>query len=151
MCGPLLGFPVERVRMVINDGAFHSVDSTEIAFRICSHLAFKEGFKNANPSILEPIMKAEIIFPAEFQGGVIGIFTRRKGVIYESRTEGDIVTLTGEVPLNNMFGFSTELRSCTQGKGEFTLEYCRHQLVPREQLPQLMELYKDRRRGSILA
>jgi translation elongation factor EF-G len=151
MCGPLLGFPVERVRMVINDGAFHSVDSTEIAFRICSHLAFKEGFKNANPSILEPIMKAEIIFPAEFQGGVIGIFTRRKGVIYESHTEGDTVTLTGEVPLNNMFGFSTELRSCTQGKGEFTLEYCRHQLVPREQLSQLMELYKDRRRGPTLA
>jgi elongation factor G len=149
-CGPLIGFPVERVRMVINDGAFHAVDSTEIAFRICSQLAFKEGFKNANPSILEPIMKAEIVFPAEFQGGVIGIFTRRKGIIHESRTDGDIVTLTGEVPLSHMFGFSTELRSNTQGKGEFTLEYHRHQLVPREQLPQIIELYKNKRKGPAL-
>jgi elongation factor G len=146
--GPMTGFPVERVRMVITDGAWHPVDSTEIAFRTCSQMAFKEAFKTGDPSILEPIMSIELVLPNEFQGAVVGLFNRRKGVITESSTEGDIVTVSGEVPLNNMFGFSTELRSNTQGKGEFSMEYKRHDYVPRDQLQNLFEQYKDHKRSA---
>ncbi|EFA77246.1 mitochondrial translation elongation factor G [Heterostelium album PN500] len=143
--GPLIGHPISGVRFVVNDGATHSVDSSELAFRICAVNAFKEGFKVADPMILEPIMKVEILTPIEFQGTVIGGINRRKGAIFNTGAQGENITIECEVPLNNMFGYSTELRSSTQGKGEFTMEYSKHSPVTREQFDQLIEEYQKKR------
>jgi len=142
--GPLTGHPIMGVRMVVDDGASHSVDSNELAFRICTVNAFRESFKEASPVILEPIMRVEIQVPVEFQGTVIAGLNRRKGVIESSDTSADYVTIRAEVPLNNMFGYSTDLRSATQGKGEFTMEYSKHSPVTRDVQEQLMEQNKKR-------
>eukprot|EP01118_Nematostelium_gracile_P014041 TRINITY_DN5396_c0_g1_i2.p1 TRINITY_DN5396_c0_g1~~TRINITY_DN5396_c0_g1_i2.p1 ORF type:complete len:650 (+),score=241.19 TRINITY_DN5396_c0_g1_i2:256-2205(+) len=142
--GPLLGQPVTGVRMVVNDGASHSVDSSEMAFRLCSTYAFKECFKNASPAILEPIMEVEILAPVEFQGIVISGINKRKGLILSTDSTEDWVTARAEVPLNSMFGYSTDLRSLTQGKGEFTMEYRRHSPVTKDQAAQLMVEFKKK-------
>ena len=111
--------------MVVEDGLAHSVDSSELAFRICSVGAFREAFKSAQPIILEPIMRVEISVPSEFQGPTIGGLNKRKGIIHSTDIEGEYAVIRADVPLNNMFGYSTDLRSLTQGKGEFTMEYSR--------------------------
>ncbi|GAM27445.1 hypothetical protein SAMD00019534_106210, partial [Acytostelium subglobosum LB1] len=143
--GPLIGHPITGVRFVVTDGATHPVDSSELAFRICAVNSFKEGFKVAEPMILEPIMKVEVLTPIEFQGTVIGGINRRKGAIFNTGAQGENITIECEVPLNNMFGYSTELRSCTQGKGEFTMEYAKHSPVTREQFNTLCEEYQKKR------
>eukprot|EP01132_Coremiostelium_polycephalum_P003649 gene3649-4546_t len=143
--GPLIGHPIQGVRFIVNDGATHPVDSSELAFRTCTAYAFREGFSDATPSILEPIMKVEVQIPMEFQGNVIGGINRRKGAIMNTGSQGENITLECEVPLNNMFGYSTELRSMTQGKGEFSMEYCRHSPVSRDQFEKLVEDYKKKR------
>jgi len=130
--GPLLQQPVTGVRMVVNDGASHAVDSSELAFRIATVQAFKQGFLQASPQILEPIMNVEISAPEEFQGSVIGQINRRKGLIVNSETQDGYVIVECEAPLNEMFGYSTDLRSITQGKGEFTMEYKSHAPVSAE-------------------
>jgi len=143
--GPTIGQPVVGVRMVVNDGAAHSVDSSDLAFRTASMLAFKEAFKKARPSLLEPIMKVEIEVPIEFQGAIIGALNRRKGIVVNTDGRDDYVTITAEVPLNNMFGYSTDLRSATQGKGEFTMEYKEHLPVSKDVFDQLVEEYNRKR------
>eukprot|EP01133_Synstelium_polycarpum_P009273 gene9273-10876_t len=143
--GPLIGHPITGVRFAVCDGNTHPVDSSELAFRICAVASFKEGFKVAEPMILEPIMKVEVLCPVEFQGTVIGGINRRKGAIFNTGAQGESITIECEVSLNNMFGYSTELRSCTQGKGEFTMEYCKHHPVSREVFNQLTEAYQKKR------
>ncbi|MDQ2643319.1 MAG: elongation factor G, partial [Myxococcota bacterium] len=110
--GSLIGFPIVGVRAVLNDGAFHAVDSSEQAFRTASLMGFREAYAEAKPTILEPIMKVEVEAPSEFQGSVVGQINQRRGVILETVT-GENVTITAEVPLNTMFGYSTDLRSAT--------------------------------------
>jgi len=130
--GYLAGYPITGVRMVINDGAFHSVDSSDLAFRLCTVYAFKEAFMRAKPYFLEPIMNVEITSPSEYQTPVLAGVSRRKGIITTTELKSDIVTINAEVSLKNMFGYSTDLRSVTQGKGEFSMEYFCHSPVPRE-------------------
>eukprot|EP01119_Soliformovum_irregulare_P017970 TRINITY_DN5427_c0_g1_i1.p1 TRINITY_DN5427_c0_g1~~TRINITY_DN5427_c0_g1_i1.p1 ORF type:complete len:765 (-),score=282.29 TRINITY_DN5427_c0_g1_i1:138-2432(-) len=142
--GPLTGSPVTGVRMVLKDGAAHSVDSSELAFRICTRYAFTDAFKEADPKVLEPIMKVEVLVPSEFQGTVLGSVNKRKGQIQLSETGEEYATIIADVPLNNMFGYSTELRSLTQGKGEFTMEYKMHQPVMRDEMMRLMEEWKKK-------
>jgi len=142
--GPLAGFPVVRTRLVVDDGLAHPVDSNEIAFRTATIFGFREGFKAARPVILEPIMNVEITAPIEFQGTVIAGVNKRKGVVINTDTVADTVVCIAEVPLNNMFGYSTDLRSSTQGKGEFVMEYVRHSSVPKDLQNQLMEEYKKK-------
>ncbi|KAF2078183.1 hypothetical protein CYY_000473 [Polysphondylium violaceum] len=142
--GPLIGHPICGIRFVVNDGATHSVDSSELAFKIATAGAFREGFADASPMILEPIMKVEISIPSEFQGTVISGVNRRKGAIVNTSSVGESLTLECEVPLNNMFGYSTELRSMTQGKGEFTMEYLKHTPVSRELFNQLIEEHEKK-------
>eukprot|EP01114_Cavostelium_apophysatum_P012776 TRINITY_DN2941_c0_g1_i1.p1 TRINITY_DN2941_c0_g1~~TRINITY_DN2941_c0_g1_i1.p1 ORF type:complete len:797 (+),score=230.10 TRINITY_DN2941_c0_g1_i1:159-2549(+) len=142
--GPLTGQPVVGVRMVVNDGAYHAVDSSELAFRIATVNAFKEAIKKAAAIILEPVMMVEVNAPAEFQSALIGALNKRKGMIQSSTVENDYVTITAEVPLDAMFGYSTDLRSVTQGKGEFSMEYKRHQQVTRDRQKQLEEAYKKK-------
>jgi elongation factor G len=127
--GGLIGYPVQGLRIVLTDGASHAVDSSELAFKIAALNAFKVAFKNAGPKILEPIMKVDVTVPNEFQGTVIGNINQRKGTILDSVGENDDVCVTALLPLSKMFGYSTELRSMTQGKGEFTMEYSSHSAV----------------------
>lgn len=127
--GALAGYPVCGVRMVLEDGAAHSVDSSELAFRIAAHAAFREAFRAARPLILEPKMAVEVIAPVEFQGTVIGALNQRKGTIEDTEVREDDFTITAEVSLNDMFGFSSQLRGLTQGKGEFSMEYKKHEPV----------------------
>ncbi|KAJ2781323.1 Elongation factor G, mitochondrial [Coemansia javaensis] len=124
--GFMIGHPIVGMRMVLQDGAAHSVDSSELAFRLATFGAFREAFRASKPRILEPVMTVEVSAPTEFQGNVLGSLNKRKGLIVDTVTQEDYCVVTAEVPLNNMFGYSTELRSGTQGKGEFTMEYKRH-------------------------
>jgi len=132
LSGGLVGYPVEGVKIVLTDGASHAVDSSELAFKLAALAAFRQSFHNAGPKLLEPIMKVDITVPSEFQGTVIGNINRRKGNINDSTAEGDDVLISSLVPLSQMFGYSTELRSMTQGKGEFTMEYGSHQPVTQD-------------------
>lgn len=143
--GALIGHPVEGVRVVLTDGNAHAVDSSELAFKLASMYAFRQGYEKASPSILEPIMHVEVSAPTEFQGTIIGDINRRKGVIMGSEQEGDDVIIDAHVPLNDMFGYSTALRSMTQGKGEFTMEYHAHQPVSAETQNELTANYKANR------
>jgi len=144
--GPLIGHPVVGCRMVITDGGYHAVDSSEIAFRLCARYAFRKGLLNAGASILEPIMNVEVTSPAEFQNVIVPQLVRRKAVVEDSRLTGDSFSTAVFVPLNNMFGYSTELRSATQGKGEFTMEYSHYALVNSEVQQNLTSKYEKERR-----
>jgi elongation factor G len=140
--GPLIGHPVNGVRMVLEDGAAHAVDSSELAFRIATKNAFHEAFAKARPTILEPIMNVAITAPIEFQGSVIGGLNKRKGTVVDTEIQEDYFNVTADVPLNDMFGYSTELRSATQGKGEFSMEYKDHQPVQTHVQETLIQEYK---------
>ncbi|HEX2880843.1 MAG TPA: elongation factor G [Polyangiaceae bacterium] len=140
--GSLIGFPVVGVRCVINDGLAHAVDSSEQAFRTAALMGFREAYAAAKPTILEPIMKVEIEAPVEFQGSVVGQVNQRRGVIMETVSD-DVVTITAEVPLNTMFGYSTDLRSATQGKGQFTMEFAKYQPVPKQEQEEMIKKYRE--------
>lgn len=140
--GSLIGHPVENVRVVITDGASHAVDSSELAFKLASIYAFRQCYSAAKPVILEPVMKVEVKVPSEFQGTVTGDINKRKGMIIGQDQDGDDTVIVANVPLNKMFGYSTSLRSMTQGKGEFTMEYSEHSPVPQDEQMQLINAYK---------
>ncbi|EEF44417.1 translation elongation factor G, putative [Ricinus communis] len=140
--GSLIGHPVENVRIVLTDGASHAVDSSELAFKLAAIYAFRQCYTAAKPVILEPIMLVELKVPTEFQGTVAGDINKRKGVIVGNDQDGDDSVITAHVPLNNMFGYSTSLRSMTQGKGEFTMEYKEHSAVSQDVQMQLVNTYK---------
>ena len=128
--GPKLEFPVTGVKVVINDGASHSVDSSDMAFQAAARGAFKEAYLRAKPVIHEPIMKVVVETPTEFQGAVMGLLNQRRGMIIGSQDEGVMCVIESQVPLAEMFGFSTVLRSSTQGKAQFTMEFALYRQVP---------------------
>lgn len=143
--GALVGSEVQGVRVVLQDGASHAVDSSDMAFRTCMANAVRDTMKKANPSILEPVMNVEVEIPSEFQGSVVAALNRRMGMIQSSdvNDDGSGIKILAEVPLSNMFGYSTELRSLTQGKGEFSMEYLKHIQVPRNVQEDLMKKYLE--------
>lgn len=143
--GLLIGFPVVGVKARLTDGAYHEVDSSEMAFRICAQTAFREFYFAAKPVALEPIMKLQTSAPEEFQGPVMGQVNQRRGIIQGSSTNEGFVTIDAEVPLSEMFGYSTDLRSATQGKGEFTMEFSRYAQVPRQIQEELVKKYQAKR------
>jgi len=146
--GSLVGSEVEGVRVVLQDGASHAVDSSDMAFRICMASAIRETMKLAQPSILEPVMNVEVEVPTDFQGTVVAGINRRMGLINSSdmNDDGSGVKILAQVPLANMFGYSTELRSMTQGKGEFTMEYFNHIPVPRNTQTDLITKYEQEKK-----
>ncbi len=127
---PRLGVPVTGLRVAINDGAAHAVDSSDIAFQEAARGAFREFFPKAKPKILEPIMKVSVEGPAEFSGNILSTIMQRRGVVIGSTEEDGQVRVDSEVPLAEMFGYSTPLRSSTQGKAEFTMEFAKYAEVP---------------------
>ncbi len=140
--GSLIGFPIIGVRAVINDGAYHDVDSSDMAFQIGARYAFRQGFSKAAPIILEPIMKVDVEGPAEFQGAILASINQRRGMILNTTEEGGYCKVEAEVPLADMFGYSTVLRSSTQGKAEFAMEFAKYAPVPRNVAEELMKKYK---------
>ena len=145
--GPLIGHRVLGVHMHINDGQTHVVDSSELSFRTATHGAFRQAFLNAKPVILEPIMSVEVSAPNEFQGPVVGLINKLGGMILETVNGQDEFTVTAECSLNTMFGFSTSLRACTQGKGEFSLEFCKYsQCAPQLQRELIAEHEKKQKK-----
>lgn len=143
--GTLIGQPVVGVRATINDGNTHPVDSSEQAFRTAALMSFREVYNQCKPVILEPIMKLEVSAPEEFQGTVIGQINQRRGVIMGTTTDAGYVVIESEVPLSEMFGYSTDLRSVTQGKGEFSMEFEKYQAVPRNVQEEMVKEYQKRR------
>ncbi|MGZ5423778.1 MAG: elongation factor G [Candidatus Aminicenantales bacterium] len=128
--GPLIGFPVTGVRVVLNDGQHHPVDSSDIAFQMAAQGAFRQVYMKAKPQVLEPIMKVSVEGPTEFAGNVFATISQRRGVIVSSVEDGTFSRVDAEVPLAEMFGYSTVLRSLTQGKAEFTMEFLKYGRVP---------------------
>ncbi|TPX36543.1 hypothetical protein SmJEL517_g01393 [Synchytrium microbalum] len=146
--GALIGHPVTNVRFVLQDGLAHAVDSSDIAFRLAGIYAFREAFAKAGPQVLEPIMEVSVSAPVEFQGSVIALLNKRKGTISDSETRDDYVEVHAEVPLNEMFGFSTDLRSISQGKGEFSMEYKLHQPVLPFVQKELVDEFQKQRKAA---
>lgn len=144
--GGLIGFPVVGVRVVLNDGQFHAVDSSEMAFQTAAFSAMREVYKKAKPVILEPIMKVAVEGPTEFQGNIFGSLNQRRGIIVSTVEEGVFFNVEAEVPLSEMFGYSTILRSLTQGKAEFTMEFLKYAKVPQSISEELIKEYEEKRR-----
>jgi elongation factor G len=143
--GTLIGFPVVGVKVTLTDGSYHDVDSSYMAFKIAAMAAFREVYPKAQPTALEPIMKLEVVAPEEFQGNIMGQINQRRGMIQGTSTIEGNVTVMADVPLTEMFGYSTDLRSATQGKGEFTMEFNRYAAVPRNIQDELHKKYLEKR------
>jgi elongation factor G len=141
--GKIIGFPIVGVKMTIDDGQFHAVDSSDIAFQQAAIGAFWQAFEKAKPEILEPIMKVAIETPTEFQGSVLGSVNQRRGVIIATTEENNFSSVEAEVPLSEMFGYSTVLRSLTQGKAEFTMEFLKYSKVPTNIAEQLKKAHRE--------
>ncbi len=128
--GPLAGFPVVQTKVLLIDGSYHDVDSSDMAFQICAKDCFREYFPKAKPVLLEPIMKVEIECPTEYQGNVSGEIVSRRGLIVSTDMRDEISTIIAEVPLAETFGYATDLRSLTKGQGTFTMEPACYRRVP---------------------
>ncbi|GHU97897.1 elongation factor G 2 [Spirochaetia bacterium] len=144
--GSLIGFPIVNIRCVINDGQSHPVDSSDIAFQLAAIGAFREAYNKAKPCILEPIMKVSVEGPTEFQGNIYASLNQRRGIISASTEDGTFSRVEAEVPLSEMFGYSTVLRSLTQGKAEFTMEFEKYGKVPTSISEALIKDYEEKRR-----
>jgi elongation factor G len=128
--GVLAGYPMVDIKVTLIDGSFHEVDSSEMAFKIAGSMGFKDGARQAGPVLLEPLMSIEIITPEEFTGQVVGDLTSRRGKTTKVDYRGGTNVVVGEVPLTNMFGYATDLRSLTQGRATFTLQFSHYSPVP---------------------
>ena len=146
--GVLAGAPITGVRCVINDGNSHSVDSSDMAFQQAAKGAFKQGYQKASPVIMEPIMKVAVEGPSEFQGAVMGSLNQRRGVIVGTFEEGNYTVVEAEMPLSEMFGYSTTLRSLTQGKAEFTMEFSSYKQVPKSVAEELIKEYEESKKNG---
>ncbi len=128
--GPVAGFEVVGVKMILEDGSAHAVDSSDLAFQVCARTAFRKAVQDAKPALLEPIMKVEIEVPTTFQGPVTGDLASRRGMVSGGEVKGSVAIITADVPLANMFGYATDLRSMTQGQAGFTMEFAAFRRAP---------------------
>jgi elongation factor G len=128
--GPRMGYPLVDVRVTLTDGKYHDTDSSEIAFRIAGSLALKAAVQRAKPVLLEPVFAVEVVTPEEFMGDVIGDLNRRRGQVNGMEQRGNAQVVSGHVPLAEMFGYATDLRSTTQGRATYTMQFDRYEEVP---------------------
>jgi elongation factor G len=146
--GRLIGFPVIGVRAVVNDGQAHAVDSSDMAFQVAARSAFREVYPKAKPIVLEPVMKVAIEGPTEFQGQYLKTILQRRGLVIGTTEEEGFCRVESEVPLAEMFGYATDLRSVSQGKAEFTMEFSRYVPAPAEVTKNLQEKYAGKLKGD---
>ncbi len=141
--GELIGFPITGVRVTLTDGAYHEVDSSDHAFQAAASGAFRQVYRKARPQILEPIMKVSVEGPSEFAGNIFASISQRRGIIVSSVEDGIFSRVDAEVPLGEMFGYSTVLRSLTQGKAEFTMEFLKYGRVPANVAEELVARHQE--------
>jgi elongation factor G len=142
--GVKAGYPMVDVRVTLVDGKYHDTDSSEIAFKVAGSLAFKEAARRAKPVLLEPIFKVEVVTPEEFMGDVIGDLNRRRGRVEGMEPRGNAQVVSAYVPLSEMFGYVTDLRSNTQGRATSTMQFERYEEVP----PNIAEKVVGERTGE---
>jgi len=142
--GSLIGFPIVGVRAVLTDGSSHAVDSSDMAFQTAARAAFRETYRAAKPRILEPVMRVSVEGPTEFQGAIYKSLMQRRGNVLGSTEDAGFARVDAEVPLAEMFGYSTDLRSATEGKAEFTMEFAKYSPAPSEVTEELMKKYKSK-------
>jgi len=142
--GVLAGYPVEDVKVRLFDGSFHDVDSSEMAFKVAGSMAFKEGARKADPVILEPIMAVEVVTPEEYMGDVMGDLNSRRGRIEGMNPRKDAQVIKAKVPLSEMFGYSTTLRSMTQGRAIYSMEISHYDEAPKSVSEQIIEKIKGK-------
>jgi elongation factor G len=143
--GEFAGYPVVGLRVTVTDGAFHAVDSSDNAFQAAARGAFREYYPKGKPAILEPIMKVSVEGPTEFQGDMMGSLMKRRGIIHGTTEESGFVRIDADVPLSEMFGYATVLRSATQGKAEFTMEFSRYGVAPSDVSEELRKVWLEKR------
>ena len=136
------------MKVTVNDGKAHSVDSSDMAFSQAAVGAFKQAYMKAKPVILEPIMKVSVEGPSEFQGNIMSSINQRRGLIISSTEDGLFTTIEAEVPLSEMFGYATVLRSLTQGKAEFTMEFSRYHKAPEAVAEELTKNLRENQKGE---
>jgi elongation factor G len=142
--GVLAGYPMEDIKISLFDGSSHDVDSSEMAFKIAGSMAFKEAARKANPVLLEPIMDVEVVTPEEYMGDVMGDLSSRRGKIEGLTARKDAQVIKAKVPLSEMFGYSTALRSMTQGRAIYTMQFAYYEEVPRSVSDQIIEKIKGK-------
>ena len=128
--GILAGYPVDDVAVELYDGSFHDVDSSEIAFKIAGSMAFKDAAKRAKPVLLEPVMRVEVVVPKDYMGDVMGNLASRRGQIQSQEDRGGTQIINARVPLSEMFGYATDLRSRTQGRATYSMHFDRYEPAP---------------------
>jgi elongation factor G len=124
------GYPIVGLHVSLDDGSYHEVDSSDLAFKTAGMTAMREVFPETQPVLLEPVMNLEVECPREFQGSVVGDLTSRRGIVLGTSANGPTARVEGEIPLAETFGYATDLRSMTQGQGTFTLEFARYKRLP---------------------
>ena len=129
--GVLAGYPVVDIKVALTDGSYHEVDSSEMAFKIAASMGFKEGCRKAKPVLLEPVMDVEVVCPSEYQGAVVGDLNSRRGKIIAMEARASAQVIRANVPLGQMFGYATDVRSMTQGRATYTMQFARYEEVPR--------------------
>jgi elongation factor G len=128
--GVLAGYPMDDVKVELYDGSYHDVDSNEMSFKFAGSMAFKDGAKKAHPVLMEPVMRVEVVVPEEYMGDVIGDVTKRRGHIQSMETRGGSQVINARVPLAQMFGYATDIRSRTQGRGSYSMHFDRYEPAP---------------------
>ena len=146
--GPLAGFEIVQVKMVLQDGTSHAVDSSDLAFQVCARWAFRQAFLRAKPVLLEPIMRVEVEVPTVHQGSVAGDLSSRRGLITATEVKANATVITAEVPLANMFGYATDLRSLTQGRATFAMEFACYRRTPAKVQEDILAQIKAEQRGA---
>jgi elongation factor G len=129
--GPLAGYPVVGVEVDLYDGSFHDVDSSEVAFKIAGSMAFQDATKRARPVLMEPVMEVEVVTPEDYMGEVIGDITSRRGRVQHMEARGNAQVIAARVPLSEMFGYATDLRSLTQGRATYTMQFAAYEQAPK--------------------
>jgi elongation factor G len=137
--GVLAGYPVLDLKVTVYDGSYHDVDSSEMAFKVAGSMAFKNGMRKADPVILEPVFKLEVVIPEEYMGDVMGDINSRRGRVEGMEMRGGAQIIKGLVPLAEMFGYATSLRSKTQGRGVYTMQFSHYEAVPKNISEEIIE------------